>query len=244
MDQDDDRPVLDAETPERKIELVPSDDSRCLIGDTVPAAGKQPKVAAMTSFATRFGVAGIHKEPMGPGLEPIGIPEAREMAPRVEQCLLRGVLGEVRVTQDPARHGVQGVTDAFDQLVERLFVAAHRLLDELPHSLTHCGAGRDRGQSVSMRGLARRAFKRQEDRPRDCPRPVGMRWPIRLWCLDLDRVDQCLEVVCRCLVVIVLAGPHDKAISLDVEDPHTQQLARTRDQSLVAARGLPQDRRV
>jgi len=100
----------------------------------------------VTSFATRFGVAGIHEEPMGPGLEPIGIPEAREMAPRVEQRLLRGILGEVRVTQDPARHRVQGVTDAFDQAVKRLFVAAHRQLDELSHSLTHYGAGRDRGQ--------------------------------------------------------------------------------------------------
>ena len=59
------------------------------------------------------------------------------MAPRVEQCLLRSVLGEVRVAQDPACHRVQGVTDASDELVERLFVAAHRLLDELTHSITH-----------------------------------------------------------------------------------------------------------
>ena len=131
-----------------------------------PRRGKQPKVAAVTSFATRFGVAGIHEEPMGPGLEPIGIPEARQMTPRVEQCLLRGVLGEVRVTQDPACHRVQRVTDASDQLVERLFVAAHRQLDELTHSLTHYGAGRDRGQSVSMSGLARRAFNRRARRPR------------------------------------------------------------------------------
>ena len=137
MDQDDDRPVLDAESPEGEIELVPGGDARCLVGDTVPGARKQPKVAAVTSFATRFGIAGIHEEPMGPGLEPIGIPEARKMAPRVEQCLLRGVLGEVRVTQDPARHRVQRVTDAFDQLVERLFVAAHRQLDELTHPITH-----------------------------------------------------------------------------------------------------------
>ena len=59
------------------------------------------------------------------------------MTPRVEQCLLRGVLGKVRVTQDPACHRVHGVTDAFDELVERLFVAAHRLLDELTHPITH-----------------------------------------------------------------------------------------------------------
>ena len=85
----------------------------------------------MTSFAARFGVAGVHEKPMGPGLEPIGIPQLRKMPPGIEQRLLGGVLGEARVTQDPARHGVQGVADAADELVERLFVAVHRPLDEL-----------------------------------------------------------------------------------------------------------------
>ena len=57
----------------------------------------------------------------------------------------------------------RGVADAPDQLVERLFVAAHRQLDELTHSLTHYGAGRGRGRSVSMSGLARRAFNRKRE---------------------------------------------------------------------------------
>ena len=144
----------------------------------------------MTSFATRFGVAGMHEEPMGPGLEPIGIPELREMPPRIEQRLLGGVLGEVRVTQDPARHRVQGVADAFDELVERLFVAVHRPLDELAHIPHPLGAGRGRGQSVSMSALARRAFNprktgRGETRGRSAQRENSL--------ADLDRVDDVLK---------------------------------------------------
>ena len=59
------------------------------------------------------------------------------MTPRVEQRLLGGVLGEGRVAQDPARHGVHGVADETDERVEGLFIAVHRLLDELTHPITH-----------------------------------------------------------------------------------------------------------
>ena len=114
----------------------------------------------MTSFAASLGVAGTDEEPMGPGLEPIGILELRKMPPGIQQRLLGCVLGEVRVTQNPACNRVHGIADASDELVERLFVSAHRSLDELSHILTHYGAGRDRGRSVSMRGPARRAFNR------------------------------------------------------------------------------------
>ena len=92
---------------------------------------QQPQVPAMTSFAARFGVAGVHEEPMGPGLEPIGVPQLRQVPPGIDQCLLGRVLGERRVAQDPARHGVQGVADASDKRVECLFIAVHRPLDEL-----------------------------------------------------------------------------------------------------------------
>ena len=85
----------------------------------------------MAPFAARFGVAGMHEEPIDPGLEPIGVPQLRQVSPRLQQRLLGGILGECRVAQDPARHRVQGVADASDQLVERLFVAVHRPLDEL-----------------------------------------------------------------------------------------------------------------
>jgi len=55
------------------------------------------------------------------------------MPPCIEQRLLGGVFYEGGVTQDPASHRVQRVTDASNDLVERLFVAAHRQLDELSH---------------------------------------------------------------------------------------------------------------
>ena len=85
----------------------------------------------MVSFSARFGIARVDEEPIGPGLELIGISQLWKTPPGVKQRLLRGVLGECRVAQDPARHGVQGVADASDEVVECLFVAVHRPLDEL-----------------------------------------------------------------------------------------------------------------
>ena len=172
---------------------------------------------------------------MGPGLEPIGIPERRQMPPGIEQRLLGGVLGEVRVAQDPARNGVQGVTDAFDQLIERLFVAAHRQLDELSHTLTHYGAGSGtRGQSVSMRELARRAFNQRQRKPaagstrgrRSCDRGYGVDagYGASIWIV----VDQGLQIVGGRLVA-VLARPHHEAIAFDIEDPHSHCCFRSRD---------------
>ena len=86
----------------------------------------------MTSFAARFGVAGVDEEPVGPGLEPVRIPQPGQVLPRVEQRPLRGILGQVRVTQDPPRDRMEVVAHAPDQSVERRFVAVHRPLDESP----------------------------------------------------------------------------------------------------------------
>ncbi len=86
----------------------------------------------MTSLAARLGVAGIDEQAVDPLLEPVRVPEPGEIPPRVEECALRGVLGEVRVPQDPAGSRMEAVAHAPDQLVERRLVAAHRLLDESP----------------------------------------------------------------------------------------------------------------
>jgi len=122
--------VLDAELPKSPIELVLHGDTRCRVRVRILVA-KKPQVAALTSFAARFGVAGVDEEPVGPGLEPIRVTQRRQVPPRVEQGLLGGVLGEGRVAQDPARHGVHGIADEPDDRVEGLFVAVHRPLDEL-----------------------------------------------------------------------------------------------------------------
>ena len=93
---------------------------------------QQPDVRAMTSFASRLGMTGVDEQPVEPGLEPVRIPQVGQVSPRLEQRPLRRILGQVRVTQDPARDRMELVADASDQSVERRFVAVHCLLDELP----------------------------------------------------------------------------------------------------------------
>ena len=76
VDQDDNRPVLDAETPESAVELVLGGDVGCRVRYAIACIRKKPQVAALTPFAACLGVAGTDQEPIGPGLEPIGIPAA------------------------------------------------------------------------------------------------------------------------------------------------------------------------
>jgi hypothetical protein len=53
----------------------------------------------------------VHEEPVRPRLEAGGVAELREVLPDGEQRLLRRVLGEVHVTQNPARHGKEPIGD-------------------------------------------------------------------------------------------------------------------------------------
>ena len=73
----------------------------------------------MASLAARLGIAGVHQEPEDPCFEPVRIPQLGQVSPRLEQGALRGVLGQVRVAQDPARDRMEAVTHASDELVER-----------------------------------------------------------------------------------------------------------------------------
>lgn len=130
--QYDHRPMLNAELAERTIELILHGDARGRIWNLWTVVGQELQVAAVMALATRLGVAGVHEKPIRPRLKALGIPEARQVAPRVEQRILGRVLCQGRVAEDPARNGVQAVTDTSDQGVERLFVAVHRQLDELP----------------------------------------------------------------------------------------------------------------
>ena len=68
----------------------------------------------MTSFASSLGMAGVDEQPVGPGLEPVRIPQRGQVPPRLEQRPLRRVLGQVRVAQDPARNRMELVTDESD----------------------------------------------------------------------------------------------------------------------------------
>src|SRR5207245_4900207 len=58
-----------------------------------------------------FRVTGAHEEPVRPGVEARRVAETGKVLPDGEQRLLRRVLGEVDVAQDPARDGKESIRD-------------------------------------------------------------------------------------------------------------------------------------
>jgi hypothetical protein len=84
----------------------------------------------MTGPAT-FGVAGAHEEPVRPGIEATRIAKLRKVPPDGEQRLLRRVLGNVDVAQDPERHRVESVAHGDGEAREGLLVAALRPCDQI-----------------------------------------------------------------------------------------------------------------
>ncbi len=69
-----------------------------------------------------LGVAGAHEEPVRPGLEAGRVAELRKVLPDGQQRLLRRILGEIDVAQDPVRHRVEPATDGDGEAREGLFV--------------------------------------------------------------------------------------------------------------------------
>jgi hypothetical protein len=117
--QDHHRAMVDGQPAEAALELVAIDDRaqvavRCRLVDR-----QQPQVRSPASMLPTLGVAGAHEEPVRPGLEGAGstrprrgrVAELREVLPDGQQRLLRGVLGQIEVEQDPARHGKESTGD-------------------------------------------------------------------------------------------------------------------------------------
>ncbi len=95
---------------------------------------QRPEAAAPATMPTQLLVAGIDEQPVEPGTEALRIAEPREFAPGEEECLLDGVLGPLRVAQDPVRDRVASVAFQVDELGEGDVVAVPRLFDQpRPH---------------------------------------------------------------------------------------------------------------
>src|SRR5262245_18979993 len=82
----------------------------------------RPPVAA----AAALRVARPNEEPVRPRVETRRIAERREVPPDRQECLLGRVLGEIRVAEDPVRHGVEPVADRGRELREGVLVAVLR----------------------------------------------------------------------------------------------------------------------
>ena len=114
--------MVDGQAPEPSLELVPIVDRAQSLARHRLVGVDQVEVRRPAALPPALGVAGAHDEPVRPGLEAGRVAELRKVSPDGEQRLLRRVLGEIDVAQDPVRDGVQPATDGDRQARERLLV--------------------------------------------------------------------------------------------------------------------------
>jgi glutamate carboxypeptidase len=101
---------------------------------TVPSRNGQSNdhVLLMGHRDTVFGKGDAKERPFrieghigyGPGVSDMKSGLVREVLPDAQQRLLRGVLGEVEITQDPARHGEEPIRDAGGKVGVGLLVSS------------------------------------------------------------------------------------------------------------------------
>ena len=114
----------------------------------------------------RLGVTRVHDEPVGPCVEPLRVPERRQLAPGDGQCLLCGVLGECRVAKDPVRNGDEAIDGRGHESGERLLVTS--LCSSHQVGLHRPPLGREDRLSPllsSMRGGDANPFNASRDQP-------------------------------------------------------------------------------
>ena len=139
--QDDHRSLVGIEPSEDALELVPiGSTSRFKSG--CGASGSQLDVdldGPPPSAAARLAIARVDKQPVEPGLETVGVAQAVDVAPGGHEGLLGRVLCRGLVTQDQPGDDEKPADRDARQLCERVVIACHRPLHEIPmHRASRC----------------------------------------------------------------------------------------------------------
>ena len=129
--EDHHRAMVDGESPEAALELVAIDDRAQALRHRRLVGRQEAEVRRPAAGPASLGVAGAHEEPVRPGVEARRVAELRKVPPDGQQRLLRRVLGEVGVAQDPVRHRVESVAHGDGEAREGLLVAVLRPSDQL-----------------------------------------------------------------------------------------------------------------
>jgi hypothetical protein len=120
--QDDDGSVVDRQSAEGPLQLVPVSDRVIGVGrDGLVGCGYH-RIGCPLRLPLRFGIADPHQQSVRPAFEAVGITQATDVAPDAQQRLLYRVLRKVRVAQDADRDGLQAGVAFQSQRFERLLV--------------------------------------------------------------------------------------------------------------------------
>jgi hypothetical protein len=121
--EDDDGPMFRRQPAERLLECLPIDDGVRRIGRNAPDF-EDAEFRRPAARPSRFDVTSVDDKAVEPCLEPLRIAERGQVAPRIQQPQLRGVLGSKRVAKDPVGKSKAAVDVIRREGRERVFVAA------------------------------------------------------------------------------------------------------------------------
>ena len=211
-----------------RLELIAVDDGAEPVRRPRLVGRKQAEVGRPATFLPALGVAGAHEEPVRPGLEAGRVAELRKVLPDAQQRLLRRILGEVEVAQDPARHGKVPIGDLGRKEGVRLLVTSlSSITRSVSMPLPHDGIGSDRcfiryGQGGPMRTSIFAPDTATPAEPSATPASFRQATGLRF---DLDGVDDRLELglVLRATCLRSHGLDHD-ADAIDIEDPEVPSL--------------------
>ncbi len=133
--QDDDRPATVVETPQDLVDQLPVGVGGGAVRDLEIGDRRELDLDDPTAALACLVEARIDREPVQPGLEPVGLPKLREVPPGSDQRLLDRVACELRVPEDEAGGLVQPHDGHAGKLREGVMIASPGSLDEL--SLVH-----------------------------------------------------------------------------------------------------------
>ena len=90
----------------------------------------------LTSGTPRDVVTGIDQEPVQPGVEPVRIPQGRQVEPGIDQRVLDRILGPAIVANDEPRNGVESADRRRREHGEGVAIACSSPDDDVPIHLT------------------------------------------------------------------------------------------------------------
>ena len=160
-----DRPLFRRQTAEPALELVAVGDGTRRIRGGGFVRWDEANACPPAPIARRLRVACAHHEAVEPCLEPLRVAKCWQVAPRAEKGLLRRILGEMHVSQDPVGEGIATVDGGGRQRGERVLVATLCPFDE---SGLHVRSwlGRQSGCLTSMEPAGHQTFNRRPPGPR------------------------------------------------------------------------------
>ena len=109
--EDDHRSLFWSQPAEGVVEVVSRGDGASHVRRCRRIDLENPDAGIPTPLATCLGVAGVDDEAVKPRVETVEVAEGGEIAPGTQQSLLGGILGSIRVAEDPECERVTAVDD-------------------------------------------------------------------------------------------------------------------------------------